>query len=214
MNLSVDNLSTLVSIWLAICCSLLVEGCSEKEVGRDMNDQNEQKTATEMANEGIKTEACKEATFAAGCFWGVEAAFGQVKGVVSTAVGYTGGHFENPTYRDVCSHSTGHAEAVQVIYDPKQVSYEQLLEVFWNIHNPTTPNRQGPDVGSQYRSAIFYHSESQRKAAEASKESLENSRRFRRPIVTQITPASVFYRAEEYHQRYLEKQGRASCHLP
>ncbi|MHC4625110.1 MAG: peptide-methionine (S)-S-oxide reductase MsrA, partial [Planctomycetota bacterium] len=133
---------------------------------------------------------------------------------VSTSVGYTGGHFENPTYRRVCSDTTGHAEAVEVVYDPRQVSYEKLLEAFWNIHDPTTPSRQGPDVGSQYRSAVFYHSESQLKAAEASKESLEKSRRFRRPIVTHITPASVFYRAEEYHQRYLEKQGRASCHLP
>jgi peptide-methionine (S)-S-oxide reductase len=130
------------------------------------------------------------------------------------SVGYAGGHFENPTYRDVCSDRTGHAEAVEVIYDPRQVSYEQLLEVFWKIHNPTTPNRQGPDVGSQYRSAVFYHSESQLEAAKASKEKLERSGRFGRSIVTEIAPASVFYRAEEYHQRYLEKQGRASCHLP
>ncbi|MHC4185355.1 MAG: peptide-methionine (S)-S-oxide reductase MsrA [Planctomycetota bacterium] len=180
---------------------------------KDMNTQREHKSIEETGREEGSARGYEKATFAAGCFWGVEAAFRQVKGVISTTVGYTGGHFENPTYRDVCSDRTGHAEAVEAIYDPRQVSYEQLLEVFWNIHNPTTPNRQGPDVGSQYRSAIFYHSESQLKAAESSKESLEKSRRFRRPIVTQITPASIFYRAEEYHQRYLEKQGRASCRL-
>lgn len=179
-----------------------------------MKAEEEKKTPAEKANEGIKTENCEKATFAAGCFWGVEAAFRKVEGVVSTTVGYTGGHLENPTYRDVCCHTTGHAEAVEVIYDPKQVSYVQLLEVFWNIHDPTTRNRQGPDVGSQYRSAIFCHDGGQRKAAEASKEKLDGSGKFARPIVTEITPASTFYRAEEYHQQYLEKQGRASCHLP
>ncbi|HUT31577.1 MAG TPA: peptide-methionine (S)-S-oxide reductase MsrA [Sedimentisphaerales bacterium] len=183
-------------------------------MAKDISSPKEQKSAVQTAPEPGSAGGFEKATFAAGCFWGVEAAFRQIKGVVSTSVGYTGGHFEKPTYRDVCSDRTGHAEAVEVIYDPRQVSYERLLEVFWNIHDPTTPNRQGPDVGSQYRSAIFYHGESQLKAAEASKESLERSRRFRRPIVTEITPASTFYRAEEYHQQYLEKQGRASCHLP
>ena len=153
------------------------------------------------------------ATFGAGCFWGVEAAFRRVPGVSAACVGYTGGSLENPTYEDVCTDRTGHAEAVQVIYDPAQISYEQLLDVFWNCHDPTTPNRQGPDVGTQYRSAIFYHTPEQEAAARASKEMLEKSGKYRRPIVTEITPAATFYRAEEYHQRYLEKRGRDTCHI-
>jgi peptide-methionine (S)-S-oxide reductase len=152
------------------------------------------------------------ATFAAGCFWGVEATFRRVPGVVDTMVGYTGGRTKNPTYKEVCSDTTGHAEAVQVTYDPAKVTYERLLEVFWNAHNPTTPNRQGPDVGSQYRSAIFFHTPEQEKAARASKERLAASGTYGdRPIVTEIVPAATFWRAEEYHQRYLEKHGRASC---
>ena len=153
------------------------------------------------------------ATFAAGCFWGVEPAFRQIKGVLDVQVGYTGGTTSHPTYEQVCSHTTGHAEAVEVIYDPSVVSYERLLDVFWTIHNPTTPNRQGPDVGSQYRSAIFYHSDAQRQAAEHSKAALEQSHRFKQPIVTEITPAPAFWRAEEYHQRYHEKHGGV-CPLP
>lgn len=153
------------------------------------------------------------ATFGAGCFWGVEEAFRQVPGVIEAAVGYLGGHLVNPTYRDVCTDTTGHAEVVQLEYDPARVSYETLLEHFWDLHDPTTLNRQGPDLGSQYRSAIFYHDEEQKAQAEASKAKLAASGRFRRPIVTEITPASTFYRAEEYHQRYLAKQGRSSCHL-
>ena len=155
----------------------------------------------------------EKATFGAGCFWGVEAAFRQVQGVVSTAVGYMGGSLKNPTYKDVCTDTTGHAEAVEVTYDPAKVSYEQLLEAFWNMHNPTTPNRQGPDVGTQYRSAIFFHTPEQKATAEASKAKLQASGRYRSPVVTEITPASEFYRAEEYHQRYLEKRGLASCHI-
>ncbi len=154
------------------------------------------------------------ATFAAGCFWGVEAAFRQVPGVLDTAVGYSGGHTEDPTYKQVCSGRTGHAESVRVEYDPAKVSYEQLLATFWDIHNPTTPNRQGPDIGSQYRSVIFYHSPQQKAAALKSREELEKSGRFKRPIVTEIVEAGPFYRAEEYHQRYLEKRGAASCHVP
>lgn len=154
----------------------------------------------------------EKATFAAGCFWGVEATFRQLKGVQSTAVGYEGGILENPTYEDVCTDRTGHAEAVEVDYDPDQVCYEDLLKVFWENHDPTTPNRQGPDVGTQYRSAIFYHTPQQQALALASKEQLEKSGRFRRPIVTEIVPASTFYRAEEYHQQYLEKRGRTYCH--
>ena len=157
--------------------------------------------------------ATETATFGAGCFWGVEAAFRQVPGVVETAVGYEGGTLEKPSYRDVCSDRTGHAEVVQVTYDPAQVPYERLLEVFWENHDPTQVNRQGPDVGTQYRSVIFTHSDAQRAAATASKEALDRSGRFRRPIATQIVPASTFWRAEEYHQRYLEKRGLATCHI-
>jgi len=147
-----------------------------------------------------------KATFAAGCFWGVEAVFRQVKGVTSTTVGYTGGSFENPTYEDVCTDKTGHAEAVEVEFDPTQVSYEELLTVFFENHDPTTLNRQGPDVGTQYRSAVFYHAPEQMAAATAMKEKLEKSGHYKKPIVTEITPASKFYRAEEYHQQYLEKR--------
>ena len=155
----------------------------------------------------------EKATFAAGCFWGVEAAFRQVKGVVATTVGYTGGSFKEPTYKDVCSGKTGHAEAVEVEYDPSQVSYEGLLAVFWEIHDPTTLNRQGPDVGTQYRSAIFYHTPEQKAAAIASKEKLQHVGRFKRPIVTEIALASQFYRAEDYHQQYFEKRGLSSCKI-
>lgn len=153
------------------------------------------------------------ATFGAGCFWGVEAAYRQLPGVLSTRVGYLGGTMENPTYRDVCSGRTGHAEVVEVTYDPARLSYDDLLTVFWENHDPTTLNRQGPDVGEQYRSAIFYHDDEQKVAAEASKTERDRSGRYRRPIVTEITPASVFYEAEDYHQQYLEKRGLASCHI-
>ena len=153
----------------------------------------------------------EKATFGAGCFWGVEAAFRQVKGVISTTVGYSGGTFKNPTYQDVCSGRTGHAEVVEVEYDPSQVPYEDLLSVFWENHDPTQLNRQGPDVGAQYRSAIFFHTPEQEAAAQASKEALQRSGRYKRPIVTEITPASEFWRAEDYHQRYLEKRGLAHC---
>jgi peptide-methionine (S)-S-oxide reductase len=154
-----------------------------------------------------------KATFGAGCFWGVEATFRKIQGVSATAVGYCGGKLENPTYEQVCTDRTGHAEVVEVEYDPGQVSYEQLLEVFWSNHNPTTLNRQGPDHGTQYRSAIFYHTPEQQETAEISKEKLEKSGKLARPIVTEITPASKFYRAEEYHQQYLEKRGLAHCHI-
>jgi peptide-methionine (S)-S-oxide reductase len=154
-----------------------------------------------------------KATFAAGCFWGVEEAFRQVPGVTGTAVGYEGGTTDHPTYEDVCTDTTGHAEVAEVEYDPDKVSYEQLLDVFWANHDPTQLNRQGPDFGTQYRSAIFYHTPEQRAAAEASKTALQASGRFRRPVVTEVTPAGPFWRAEEYHQRYLQKRGRGSCHL-
>ena len=151
----------------------------------------------------------RKATFGAGCFWGVEAAFRQLEGVTKTEAGYEGGHLENPSYQDVCSHTTGHAEVVEVTYDPEQVSYEQLLGVFWGKHDPTQLNRQGWDVGDQYRSVVFVHDEEQRAAAEASKEHEQASRR--RPVVTAIEPAQTFWPAEDYHQQYLEKRGRASC---
>ncbi len=153
------------------------------------------------------------ATFGAGCFWGVETTFRQVPGVLDAQVGYLGGTLKNPTYEDVCTGTTGHAEVVQVTYDPAQVTYETLLDVFWNCHNPTTRNRQGPDIGEQYRSAIFYHSPEQKVTAEKSKEALSKTDKFANPIVTEITEASLFYRAEEYHQQYLKKNGLESCHI-
>jgi peptide-methionine (S)-S-oxide reductase len=155
----------------------------------------------------------EKATFAAGCFWGVETAFRQVPGVLDAAVGYSGGTKDEPTYEDVCTGRTGHAESVEVEFDPERVSYGQLLDVFWENHDPTTKNRQGPDVGTQYRSAIFFHSPEQEKAASESKARLDASGRFRRPIVTEIAPASQFWRAEDYHQRYLEKRGLAHCKI-
>lgn len=153
------------------------------------------------------------ATFGAGCFWGVEAAFRQVEGVTETAVGYMGGSLESPTYQQVCTDSTGHVEVVQVEFDPARVSYQRLLEVFWSCHDPTQVNRQGPDVGTQYRSVIFYHDEEQAAAARISRDRLAASGSLTRPIATSIEPASAFWRAEEYHQRYLERRGLASCRL-
>jgi peptide-methionine (S)-S-oxide reductase len=153
------------------------------------------------------------ATFGAGCFWGIEAAFRRVPGVLDAAVGYSGGNTQNPSYQDVCTDTTGHAEVVQVTFDPEKVSYDQLLDVFWTIHDPTQVNRQGPDYGKQYRTAIFFHSPEQEAKAKKSKQVLESSGKLRRPIATEITPAGPFWRAEEYHQRYLEKRGAASCHI-
>jgi peptide-methionine (S)-S-oxide reductase len=151
----------------------------------------------------------RKATFGAGCFWGVEAAFRQLDGVTATRVGYTGGRTENPTYEDVCSHTTGHAEVVEVTYDPERIAYDELLDVFWRNHDPTQLNRQGWDIGDQYRSAIFVHDEEQRAAAAASKEREQS--RHSRPVVTEIGDAPTFYEAEDYHQQYLEKRGRATC---
>ncbi len=154
-----------------------------------------------------------KAIFAAGCFWGVEEAFRQLKGVTSTTVGYTGGTMKDPSYKDVCTGTTAHAEAVEVEFDPKQISYDQLLSVFWQSHDPTTLNRQGPDYGTQYRSAIFYEDAEQEAAARRSKAELEKSGLFKRPIVTEIKPASKFYRAEDYHQQYFANRGIKSCHI-
>ena len=160
------------------------------------------------------TNGYEQTTFAAGCFWGVEYSFKQVKGVITTSVGYTGGHVPDPTYEMVCGDSTGHAEAVLVTFDPKVVSYGRLLDFFWEIHDPTTPNRQGPDVGTQYRFVIFYHSEEQKQAALKSKARLDGSHKFRNRIVTEIVPAGEFYKAEEYHQDYFNKHpSKAACHV-
>jgi peptide-methionine (S)-S-oxide reductase len=201
----VFNKPELITIDLVVCLHGL---CFELREGKSRGNRQREPSMIEKEKKRID-----KATFAAGCFWGVEAAFSKVRGVVSTEVGYTGGHLKNPTYGEVCSGSTGHAEAVQVQFDPSQVSYEQLLEVFWAIHDPTALNRQGPDVGTQYRSVIFYHNEEQRTAAVASREKLGKRGRHKNPIVTEIRPASEFFRAEEYHQRYLEKRGPSGCHI-
>ncbi len=161
----------------------------------------------------MTTQTTQKATFGAGCFWGVEATFRQTPGVLATAVGYAGGKTENPTYKEVCSDRTGHAEVVEVEYDPSRVSYENLLNIFWENHDPTQLNRQGPDVGSQYRSVIFFHSPEQATTARTSKEQVDASGRFRRPIVTEIVEAPTFYAAEDYHQQYLEKRGLAHCSI-
>lgn len=165
------------------------------------------------AQQNVMQSTNQKATFGAGCFWGVEVTFRETKGVLDAAVGYSGGDMHDPTYHDVCTGRTGHAEVIEVVYDPAQISYEELLRVFWENHDPTQLNRQGPDTGTQYRSAIFYHTDEQRRVAEESKRQLNESGSFRRPIVTEITPASEFYRAEEYHQQYLAKRGLASCHV-
>ena len=161
----------------------------------------------------MNENSLESATFAAGCFWGVEEAFTKIKGVKSTRVGYTGGNLPNATYEEVCTDRTGHAEAVQVKYDPKEISYKDLLDLFWSIHNPTTKNRQGPDIGSQYRSAVFYHTVEQEKIARESKELVDGSNRFQNKIVTEIVPATAFYEAEDYHQKYYQKIGGGSCYL-
>lgn len=153
------------------------------------------------------------ATFAAGCFWGIEVEFGKIPGVLETAVGYSNGHTENPTYKEVCTDETGHAEVVQVTYDPTKVSYEQLLDAFWKMHDPTQMNRQGPDFGTQYRTAVFFRTPEQEAIAKKSRAALEASGKFKRPVVTEISPAGTFYPAEDYHQKYLQKRGAASCHF-
>jgi peptide-methionine (S)-S-oxide reductase len=188
----------------AALLAAVIGGCERREAAAPASDAN--------ANSGGRT--METATFGAGCFWGVEAKFRQVEGVLHTAVGYMGGTLENPTYADVCTDRTGHAEVVQVTFDPADVSYDDLLAVFWRIHDPTQLNRQGPDVGTQYRSVIFYHTPEQEQAAQASEQALEASGRLGgRPVATAIEPAGTFWRAEEYHQRYLEKCSGGSCPL-
>ncbi len=175
--------------------------------------QGGQQAGSEAGGTEAGTPARATATFGAGCFWGIEAAFRQVPGVVSTAVGYMGGTRDRPSYRQVCTGRTGHAEVVQVTYDPERLGYDDVLAVFWDNHDPTTLNRQGPDVGTQYRSAVFFHDEAQEKAARRSIEELEASGRFRRPIVTEVTAAATFWPAEDYHQQYLEKRGLSTCRI-
>jgi methionine-S-sulfoxide reductase len=184
---------------LAVMAVLFLTDCSKNKENSVMNDP---KTPSVSGNNGYETTM-----FAAGCFWHVEAVFSETPGVISTTAGYTGGTTENPTYKMVCSDKTGHAEAVQVVFDPNRISYSQLLDVFWGLHDPTQLNRQGPDLGSQYRSVIFYYNQQQRQAALDSKSKLEASGKYSRPIVTQMIPAGDFYRAEEYHQQYYKKQG-------
>ncbi len=198
---------------VAAAALLGAAGCRHQEETAAMSEPAENTPASASPTAGSPDGGERAvATFAAGCFWGVEHTFRQVPGVVETEVGYTGGHVPHPTYEQVCSDTTGHAEAVRVVYDPSRVTYEELLEVFWNCHDPTTPNRQGPDVGSQYRSVIFYHTPEQEAAARESKAALRASGRFGdRPIVTEIVPAQTFWRAEEYHQRYIEKHGGGAC---
>lgn len=189
-----------------------VSACDpEREVGTmAMPDTTDNTEHTPVHH---RSDELETATFAAGCFWGVEATFRQLNGVTATAVGYTGGQMDEPTYKDVCSDKTGHAEAVRVYYDPDEITYEKLLDTFFENHNPTLVNRQGPDVGTQYRSAVFYHNDGQREVAEAAKKALDESGKFTRPVVTEINPAATFYKAEEYHQQYLEKRGKTSCSI-
>lgn len=192
-----------MKLWLGLFCMLAVACGGQKD---DDPMPNEPASTSELRPEGAQV-----ATFAAGCFWGVEQTFREVEGVLSTQVGYIGGHTDQPTYREVCFGDTGHAEAVEVTYDPARLSYEDLLAVFWKAHDPTQKNRQGPDIGDQYRSAIFTHSDDQRQAAEASKQALDASAQLNRPVATQIEPAATFWRAEEYHQQYVAKHGGAAC---
>src|SRR5437870_3533696 len=187
---------------------ILLAACKERNVA------STGATTNPSLNQRIDPMQTKKATFAAGCFWGVEATFRKTPGVVATAVGYTGGKTKQPTYEDVCTDGTGHAEAVLVTYDPTKVSYAELLDAFWSVHDPTTVDRQGPDVGSQYRSAIFFHDAEQEQTARESLKEVDASGVFKRKIVTQIVPAGDFYPAETYHQQYFEKRGMAeSCHV-
>ncbi|MDQ7798549.1 MAG: peptide-methionine (S)-S-oxide reductase MsrA [Candidatus Edwardsbacteria bacterium] len=196
-------------IYLSLLAFLLGFVLTLNAQGQDNKGKGGSQTRPD--NTKAKDKKMETAIFAAGCFWGVEADFQKLKGVASTEVGYTGGHTQDPSYQQVCTDTTGHAEAIRLTYDPAVISYDDLLKVFWENHNPTTPNRQGPDVGSQYRSAVFYTTPEQQKAALASKEKLDRSDKYSRPIVTEITKAGEFYRAEEYHQQYYRKKGGGSC---
>ena len=205
-KLAISTVMMVIAVLSAGCPATL----DQAEAAKTPIAQEAENPALTQETQGV--ENMEVATFAAGCFWGVEANLREMDGVVDTAVGYCGGRTDKPTYKEVCGGKTGHAEAVQVHYDPEKVSYEALLDFFWSKHNPTTSNRQGPDVGDQYRSAVFYHTPEQAALAEASKNKLAESGVHKNPIVTEITAASTFHRAEEYHQRYLEKRGLRQCH--
>lgn len=208
-----NGLRILAGVLALVFAAFLLRGLAGEAKDMTTEKPANRTASAEMTAKAEKPESVETATFGAGCFWGVEAAFRKVEGVVETAVGYSGGHYDNPTYRDVCSGRTGHAEVVRVTFDPEKVTYDGLLEVFWQSHDPTQVNRQGPDVGYQYRSVVFYHSPEQGKAAEASKRALEDSGKHPRPVATSVEPAQTFWKAEEYHQQYLEKKGVASCHI-
>lgn len=193
---------------LTLAISGALAGCT---VQTDAQQSDRAHTSSE--GQGERQMATETATFGAGCFWGVEETFRTTPGVTDTEVGYSGGQTENPTYKEVCSHGTGHAEVVRLQYDPEQISYEELLRIFFELHDPTQVNRQGPDIGDQYRSVIFYHTDEQKQAAEQMKSELEDAGRYSRPIATQIEPAPEFWRAEDYHQQYIKKRGGGGCQL-
>ena len=206
--------SIVVLVGLAATAAYLVGTAAMSGDNSQASSENEISASTpSTTGNAMNNPSYKKALFGAGCFWGVEATFRQINGVKETAVGYSGGDAENPTYREVCNGNTGHAEVVQVIYDPAVVSYDSLLNVFWNEHDPTQLNRQGPDVGAQYRSAVFYYDDEQKAAAIASKEKLHTSGTYKRPVVTEISPALTFWKAEDYHQQYLEKRGLSTCRI-
>lgn len=186
---------------------LVISGCSGCHSMTKQQNNSKQDVEQQQQPQVLPANT-EKAAFAAGCFWHVEYAFSRIPGVVKTTVGYTAGHTEEPTYKQVCTDKTGHAEAVEVIYDPQKVTYQQLLDAFWKMHDPTQLNRQGPDVGTQYRSAVFYYNDRQKTAAEKSKQKLSQSGKFDKPIVTEIVPAEKFYKAEEYHQKYFQKHGK------
>ncbi len=198
---------------LALAISVALAGCTEPTDARQARADADANTQTTDEGSGAREMATQTATFGAGCFWGVEETFRCTEGVVDTEVGYAGGDKENPTYKEVCSHTTGHAEVVQLQYDPEQITYEKLLKIFFEMHDPTQVNRQGLDIGDQYRSVVFYHNEKQKRAAEKMKAELDESDEYSRPIATQIEAAPTFWPAEDYHQEYFRKRGGGSCHL-
>ena len=202
MKAIINTIVMLTSSWMG-SCGTITDGAADKRA--QGSDENKQQVTTTTMNDSAKTT--DTATFGAGCFWCVEAVFQQMKGVISVASGYSGGTVKNPSYKEVCMGTTGHAEVCQLVYDPKQVSYAELLEVFWGTHDPTTLNRQGADAGTQYRSAIFYHNETQKQTAEQYKKQLNDSKTWPNPVVTEISPFSVFYKAEDYHQDYFNQNG-------
>jgi peptide-methionine (S)-S-oxide reductase len=211
MKKLIYNLNLKISFLTVALLAALIVSCSENPERPNMTDSQKQNQEQTGPGQNTQSQKTAKATFAAGCFWGVEHAFRQIEGVVSTTVGYAGGHLENPTYEQVCSGRTGHAEVVLIEYNPDLVSYQELLDIFWTCHDPTAPDRQDAGVGYQYRSAVFYHAPQQKTAAENSKEKLRQSGKYDQKIMTEITPAPAFFPAEEYHQQYLAKKGKTSC---